>query len=340
MIIADELSKLKSYRTSQGGVRAKALSKVAHSMTERFVGLTGTPSPNGLQDLWGSTWFIDKGMRLGATFTAYKNRWFRSHPSGYGLQPVEWAEDEIHNLISDIYIAVDHKLNVDEPLTNIIAVDLPASARTTYRELEKLLFTEIGEHKIDVISGAAKAQKLLQVASGAVIHDTESRDWVEIHDVKMQALESVLSEANGMPVLVAYHYKSTMERLLKHFPQGRKFDTNPATERDWNAGLIPLMFIHPASGGHGSNLQDGGNIMVFIDHDWNLENYLQVIERIGPVRQKQAGHNRPVFLHYIVAKNTMDEVVLSRRKSKKTVQDSLLDAIKTRSIGRDYDYEL
>ncbi|CDG95265.1 Putative protein p41 (fragment) [Xenorhabdus bovienii str. puntauvense] len=151
-----------------------------------------------------------------------------------------------------------------------------------------------------------------------------------MHDTKLQALDSIIAEAGGMPVLVAYHWKHDLARLLKSFPKGQHLDDNPQTLRDWNAGKIPVMFAHPASAGHGLNLQDGGNILVFFSHWWDLEQYEQIIERIGPTRQAQAGYNRPVFVHHIIAHGTMDEMVMERRNSKREVQDILLEAMKKR----------
>ena len=131
-----------------------------------------------------------------------------------------------------------------------------------------------------------------------------------------------------MPILVAYHFKSDLARLLKAFPDGRALDANPRTIEEWNAGRIPLLFAHPASAGHGLNLQDGGNIIAFFGHWWDLEQFDQIIERLGPVRQMQAGHDRAVFIHHIVARNTVDELVMARRESKRSVQDLLLESLK------------
>jgi SNF2 family DNA or RNA helicase len=151
-----------------------------------------------------------------------------------------------------------------------------------------------------------------------------------VHTAKLEALESVIEEAAGMPVLVAYNFKSDLARLLKHFPQGKHLDKKPETIRDWNAGKIPILFAHPASAGHGLNLQDGGNILVFFSVNWNLEEHLQIIERIGPTRQLQSGHDRPVFIHRILARDTVDLLVLQRLETKREVQDILMDAMKHR----------
>lgn len=331
-IIADESTKLKSFRLRQGGKRAQALAQVAHTKVKRFVELTGTPSPNGLQDLWGQAWFIDRGARLGRTYEGFKQRWFRPHPSGFGLDALPHAQKEIQELLSDICITVEAKdwFDLREPIVNNIYVDMPARARKTYEDMEKQMFTELDSgHEIEAFNAASRTLKCLQIANGAAYTEGNS-EWQDVHDQKLQALESVVEEANGMPVLVAYHFKSDLARLKKHFPKGRELDKNPKTLTDWNKGKIPLMFAHPQSAGHGLNLQDGGNILVFFAHWWNLEERLQVIERIGPTRQLQAGHDRPVWIHNIIARKTVDELVIERVNTKREVQDILMGAMRRR----------
>jgi SNF2 family DNA or RNA helicase len=180
---------------------------------------------------------------------------------------------------------------------------------------------------VEAFSAASRTIKCLQLANGAAYVDDDGR-WVDVHDAKLQALESVIEEAAGMPVLVAYHFKSDLARLQRAFPKGRVLDTESQTITDWNSGRIPVLFAHPASAGHGLNLQDGGNILVFFGHWWSLEEHQQIIERIGPTRQAQAGHNRAVFIHHIVAIDTVDELVLKRLETKREVQDLLLEAMK------------
>lgn len=331
-VIADESTKLKSFRLRQGGKRAQALARVAHTKVKRFVELTGTPSPNGLQDLWGQVWFIDRGQRLGRTYEGFKQRWFRPHASGFGLEALPHAQKEIQELLSDICITVEAKdwFDLREPIVNNIYVDMPARARKTYEDMEKQMFTELDSgHEIEAFNAASRTIKCLQIANGAAYTEGNT-EWQDVHDQKLQALESVVEEANGMPVLVAYHFKSDLARLKKHFPKGRELDKNPKTLTDWNKGKIPLMFAHPQSAGHGLNLQDGGNILVFFAHWWNLEERLQVIERIGPTRQLQAGHDRPVWIHNIIARKTVDELVIERVNTKREVQDILMGAMRRR----------
>lgn len=327
-VVADELSRLKSFRLRQGSKRAGALGKVAHSCTNRFIGLTGTPSSNGLKDLWGQTWFLDKGERLGRTFTAFEQRWFKRGYDGFSLEPMLHAPGEIENLLRDICLTTKGE-PVDEPIHNKVYVDLPPKARALYNDMEKRFFAEIGEDGVEAANAAVKTSKCLQIANGAVIYD-EDGNWEEIHDAKLDALESVFEEAAGMPLLVGYQFKHDLVRILKRFPQARSLDANPQTIIDWNAGRIPMMPAHPASCGHGINLQDGSNIMALFGHDWNLETYLQMIERIGPTRQKQSGYDRPVFVHHILSRDTLDDAVFERRQSKKSVQDVLLEAMERR----------
>ena len=327
-VVADELTRLKSFRIRQGSKRAGALGKVAHSKVKRFIGLTGTPGANGLKDLWGQTWFLDRGERLGRTFSAFEQRWFRKGYDGFSLQPQPHAQGEIQALLSDICLTVTG-LPVDEPIRNPIYVDLPPKARVLYRDMEDEMFAEIGADGVEAANAAVRTQKCLQIANGAIYTD-DAGNWEAVHDAKLDALESVIEEANGAPVLVAYNFKHDLQRLRRRFPQARVLDADPDTIREWNAGQVPVLFAHPASAGHGLNLADGGNILAFFGLNWSLEEHMQIIERIGPMRQKQAGYDRPVFVHYIMAKNTVDNLVFDRLASKRTVQEVLLEAMKRR----------
>lgn len=329
-VVIDEATKLKGFRLRQGTQRAKALGKVAHCKITRFIELTGTPSPNGLTDLWGQAWFLDAGVRLGRTFDGFKNRWFRASPDGFGSTPLDCAQGEIQDKLRDLCITIDAKdwFDLADPIVNNIYVDLPIKARKLYRDMEKEMFMMLEGHEVEAFNAAARTVKCLQVANGAAYVGEGSTEWKEIHDEKIEALKEILEEAAGMPILVAYNFKSDLARLKNAFPKGRQLDANPKTIDDWNAGKIPLLFAHPASAGHGLNLQDGGNILVFFAHDWNLENRLQIIERIGPTRQMQAGHDRPMFIHNIIARDTVDEMVIERVNTKREVQDILLQAMK------------
>lgn len=338
-VIADESTRLKSFRLKQGAKRAGALGRVAHRHVRRWVNLTGTPAPNGYGDLWGQQWFIDAGARLGLSYAAFERRWFawkRTDPKDPWKKTkflMEHAEAEINARLRDCTITVRAEDFLDLPplVENVIEVDLPPTARRHYRELERELFTTLSTgEEISAVNAAAKTMKCLQAANGALYTDDRGA-WRPLHDAKIEALRSIVNEAAGMPVLVAHHFKSDLVRLQRAFPEGRALDTKPQTIDDWNAGRIPLLFAHPASAGHGLNLQFGGNIVAFFGLWWDLEQHEQIIERIGPARQVQAGLNRPVYVHRIVARRTVDELVLQRLKTKASVQSVLLDAMKERA---------
>ncbi|MCS5452532.1 SNF2-related protein [Enterobacter huaxiensis] len=342
MIIADESTRLKGFRLRGGSKRAAALAKKAH-ITERFVNLTGTPAPNGLIDLWGQNYFIDRGERLGRTFSAFIGRWFRQERLHNFVKITPWphSQKEIHQAISGVTLSIDGRdwFDVAEPVHIPVLVKLDGKARKLYDQMEKELFLELATFEVEALSAAAKTVKCLQIASGALYTDDRG-SWEEIHNAKLLALESIIEEANGMPVLVAYQWKHDLTRLKAFFPQGKEFDSDPKTLKAWNAGKIPVLFIHPASGGHGISMQDGGNILAFFSHWYNLEEYQQIIERIGPVRQMQSGYDRPVYVYHLLAADTVDSIVMARRETKREVQDLLLEAVKHRQAANDEEYRI
>lgn len=346
MIVNDESTRLKGLRVSiqtsktgkkylkgQGSVRAKALARVAHTRVTRLVNLSGTPSPNGLADLWGQQWFIDGGRALGNTFTAFTQRWFRpmpgSTPQQQILEPLPYADEQIRKAIRANTIAIEAKDHFKLPplIENIIRVELPPAARKQYKEMEKELFTWINENPIEAFSAGTKSQKLLQIASGAAYTDDKGT-WTLVHDEKIDALGSVVEESAGMPVLVFYHFKSDLARLKKAFPKAVHLGADPDTIVQWNAGKIQMLLAHPQSAGHGLSLQHGSNICCFFSTNWSLEADAQAIERLGPTRQAQSGYDRPVFVHRIVGASTIEEVAVQRLKTKASVQDALMASLK------------
>lgn len=332
LIVADESTRLKGLRARQGTQRAKALAKVAFK-SEGFVELTGTPAPNGLLDLWGQMWFLDKGARLGKSFSAFQKEFFYPISRGGGATRwVEWklqegSDKRIKRRIEDVSITVNPEdyFDVAKNIFNDIVVELPREVMRQYRQFARELYLELeGGEEITASNAAVKTGRLLQMASGAVYAE-DGEAYSVIHGAKIEALKSVIEEANGAPVLCAYSYRHEVDRILKAFPYARVLDKNPQTIRDWNAGKIPLLLAHPASCGHGLNLQDGGNILVFFSCTWSLELHDQIVERIGAVRQAQAGHDRPTFVHYLIAKGTLDEAVKERLSTKRDILDVLLD---------------
>ncbi|EMB9411579.1 hypothetical protein U9V99_004258 [Salmonella enterica subsp. enterica serovar Montevideo] len=342
VIVADESTKLKSFRSRGGSKRARALSKVAHKKIKRFINLTGTPAPNGLKDLWGQCWFLDAGQRLGSSYQAFTDRWFvsiqeGSHHAAKSFKPRSGADTEIHQKIADISLTVDaaEYFGCDKPVVVPVVVPLPSKARKIYDQMEKELFAQLEAGEVEAANAAARTQKCLQIASGAVYTTGEdgeaSRDWEPVHNAKLDALESIYEELNGAPLLVAYQYQHDRARILKKFPDAVALAKGQKGNRQieaWNRGEIPMLLVHPASAGHGLNLQDGGCHLAFFSMTWNYEHYAQVIERIGPVRQMQAGHPRPVFVYQIQAEGTLDQVVQARVEGKADVQDLLMEYCK------------
>lgn len=334
IVVADESTKLKSFRLKQGGVRAQALARFAHTRVKRWINLTGTPASNGMKDLWGQTWFLDEGQRLGRTYGAFEERFFRPvrNEDGYhDWLPTSYTQPLIQEQIKDICLTLDPAdwFDLERPIVNRVEVTLPAKARAKYREMERELYTQIAGHEIEAFSAASKTIKCLQLASGAIYTDPLTQAWAPVHDEKLAALESIVNEAD-VPVLCAYHFISDRERILKAFPKAADLATREGMAA-FRAGKAPLGIAHPQSLGHGiDGLQTVTNQIAFYSHWWSLEHHDQIIERIGPVRQMQAGLRRPVFIHYIVARDTIDEQVMDRHSTKRDVQDILLDAMKRR----------
>lgn len=321
MVVLDELSSFKS--RSSG--RWKALRRVRRQI-KRLVGLTGTPAPNGLLDLWAQVYLLDEGAALGRTLTAYRDRYFtpgaRKGYIVYDWKPLPLAEEAIYERLEGLCLSmksVDH-LTMPERIDNVIPVQLPGEALRQYRELEREYLLRLGD--IDIIgdSAAVVTGKLLQVAGGAIYDD--SGEWHELHQAKLDALETVLEAANGKPVLCYYGYRHELNRIKSRFPQAEVLSTADQVRR-WNAGEIPLLLAHPASAGHGLNLQSGGSTMVWFGLTWSLEQYQQANARLYRQGQKET-----VVIHHLVAAGTVDERVMRVLQGKASLQDELMDAVK------------
>ena len=333
-VVADESDRLKGFRSRQGGRRARALGRVAHNLTDRWVNLTGTPSPNGLKDLWGQQWYIDRGERLGRTYSAFLERWFKPTWSGFGVEPMPHAEKEIHAALKDCCLTIDPKdyFDLKEPIVTEIKVKLPPKARAIYKALEKELFAELGAAgNIEVFNSASLTNKLLQIANGAAYVNYPK--WVPIHDEKIEALRSIQSEAGNTPLLVAYSFKSDLARIKTAFPQAVELSSAEGL-RSFKNGGSGMGLAHPKSMGHGiDGLQKITNILVRFGHSWNLGETMQMLGRIGPMRQLQAGLDRAVWIYNIVTVDTLDETVLESHAMKESVQTALLRAM-NRYVGR------
>lgn len=328
-VIVDESTRLKK----PSGKRFRAARRI-HKLTTRWTNLSGTPAPNGLLDLWAPTYLLDSGARLGTAFTRFRDHYFASDYMGYRYEPRDFAEADIHAAVSDVTLSLraEDYIDIREPVHHTLRVALPDSARRQYRELERNMVLQLEGVDVEAANAAVLTGKCRQLASGALYTD-EHGGYETVHAAKIEALQSVIEEAAGESVLVAYHFRSTATRLLSAIPGARMLDHSPQTLDDWNAGRIPVLLAHPASAGHGLSLQHGGRRVVFFDADWDLELYQQIIERVGPVRQAQSGYDRAVYITHLAAADTIDEDVIDRRRGKATVQEALQNAMRRHFSG-------
>ncbi|KAA9248018.1 DEAD/DEAH box helicase [Streptococcus anginosus] len=322
MVVIDELSSFKSYQAK----RFKSLLK-ARPKVKRIVGLTGTPSSNGLMDLWAEFRLLDMGERLGRYITHYRQNFFvpdkRNQQMIFSYKPKDGAEKQIYSLISDITISMKSKdfLKMPECVLNEVEVCLSEKERKLYDSLKADMVLKLEDEEIDAINAAALSSKLLQMANGAVYND--DKESIHIHDRKLDALEDLIEGANGKPVLIAYWFKHDLERIKKRFDV-REIKTSKGIS-DWNNGKIPIAIIHPASAGHGLNLQLGGSTLIWFSLTWSLELYQQTNARLYRQGQKDT-----VVIHHIVSEGTIDEDVMKALKAKEKMQDALIDSVKAR----------
>lgn len=325
MVVLDELSSFKSHRAK----RFKALKKV-RPMVKRIVGLTGTPAPNGLIDLWAEIGILDMGQRLGRFIGGYRERFFvpdkRSKEMVFSYKPREGAEEAIYQLLSDICIsmkAVDY-LEMPELVYNRVEVSMSEKEMKLYHQLEKDMLIPYEDGDIDAVNAAGLTNKLMQMANGAVYD--ENGEVRHIHDRKLEALEDLVEAANGKPVMIVYWYKHDLARIRERI---RAVGLDAAEDfRKWNAGEIPVAVIHPASAGHGLNLQAGGSTLIWFGLTWSLELYQQMNARLWRQGQKET-----VVIHHLIAKDTLDEQVMEALEKKDCGQSALVDAVKVRIGG-------
>lgn len=326
MVVIDELSSFKSY----GAKRFKALLKV-RPFIKRIVGLTGTPSSNGLMDLWAEFRILDFGKRLGRYITRYRLSYFepdkRNAQMVFSYKPLPGAEDAIYEKISDITISmksVDY-LDMPECIINEVPVYMSPSEQSVYDDFREDMVIKLKNEEIDAANAAVLSGKLLQMANGAVYDEVGTAHL--IHDRKLDMLEDLIEGANGKPVLVAYWFKHDLIRIeqrLKHLKiPYAKLDTSDSIER-WNKGEVPVMLCHPASSGHGLNLQAGGSTLIWFGLTWSLELYQQTNARLWRQGQKET-----VVIHHIICGGTIDEDVMDALKRKEKTQSALIDAVKT-----------
>lgn len=349
-IISDESPRLKHHRCrfqknaksgkyhfyTGGSVNAAALMKHALE-TEHWYNLTGSPGANGLKDLWGPQWPIDFGKALGQNYTAFTDRWFFQRRGTSREQavfePYPHAADEIMALLKPTSVSVNayDYFDVERPVERDVLLTLPDRLMKDYRTLHRDAVLKLAnEAVITAVSAGSITNKCLQYASGSLLDENGTAH--KIHEIKLDALDSLVTELNGEPLLVTYHYRHDKAAILKRFPQAELLPSGAVaqkiTEDRWNAGQIPMLVVSPQSAGHGLNLQYGGcNVCVYTPN-WDLEFYEQVIERIGPVRQAQAGLHRAVTVHRLIMDQTFDTVVADRLRSKASIQSTIMEALK------------
>ena len=328
MVVVDELSSFKNHQAK----RFKAFMKVRPQVKRivGIVGLTGTPSSNGLMDLFAEFKLLDMGQRLGRFIGQYRSAYFLPDKMNgmvvYSYKPLPGAEERIYGKISDITIsmkATDH-LQMPELIMSRCEVELSPKERQKYEQLKKDLVLPVDDEEITAANAAALSGKLCQLANGA-IYDDDKRA-VQIHDRKIDALEDIIESMNGRPMLVAYWFKHDCDRIAERLSELKvpfaKLDTDESIEK-WNRGEIPVALIHPASAGHGLNLQSGGSTLVWFGITWSLELYQQTVARLWRQGQKQT-----VVVQHIIAKNTIDENIMAALEKKEHTQSALIDAVK------------
>nr|DAT74910.1 MAG TPA: Helicase of the snf2 rad54 family [Caudoviricetes sp.] len=322
MIVIDELSSFKSHQSK----RFKALRKVRPKVS-RMIGLTGTPTPNGLMDLWAEINILDMGARLGRFITRYREAYFRPDRRNgaivYSYKPLPSSEKQIYDKISDICISMKacDFLKMPERIDNIVTVEMDDDEMEQYKQMEHQLLLPFADGDIDAVNAAALSNKLIQMANGAVYN--ENGDTKQIHTRKLDALDDLIEASVGKPILVFYNFKHDKDRISKRFDV-REIKTEQDI-RDWNSGKIPVALAHPASAGHGLNLQSGGSTVVWFGLNWSLELYQQANARLYRQGQKET-----VVIHHIVTKATIDERVMWALENKDKGQAALIDAVKAK----------
>lgn len=321
MVVLDELSSFKNHQAK----RFRAI-KALRPKVKRIVGLTGTPSGNGLMDLWAEFRILDMGERLGRYISQYRNLYFKPDKRNgmvvYSYKPLPGAEEAIYHQIADITVsmkATDY-LEMPELVSVVKEVRLSEKEKERYDELKKSLVLELPGGEVTAANAASLTLKLSQMANGAIY--TDGKDVAAIHDRKLDALEDLVESANGKSVLVAYWFKHDKDRIRERM-EARELK-EPQDFTDWNAGKIPVTLIHPASAGHGLNLQQGGSILIWFGLTWSLELYQQTNARLW--RQGQA--DKTVIIQHIVAKDTIDERILNVLEHKDGTQAALIEAVK------------
>lgn len=325
-LVVDELSSFKNFKAK----RFKSLMKV-RPMVKRVIGLTGTPTSNGLMDLWSEFKLLDQGKRLGRFITNYRDQYFRPDKRNgqvvFSYKPLPFAEDAIYDKISDITISMkaNDYLNMPKLISNHVEVEMSEKEMKVYQELKQELVITLGDEDVTASNAASLSNKLTQMANGAIYLD--NHESAIIHDRKLDALEDLIEAQCGKPVLVAYWFKHDLDRIknrLEELKVNFKEIKTEASIEDWNKGNIEVGLIHPASAGHGLNLQEGGSTLIWFGLTWSLELYEQTNARL----YRQGQKDRCVVIEHIVTKGTIDEQIIKALEEKDKSQSRLIDAVK------------
>jgi SNF2 family DNA or RNA helicase len=324
IVVADECSRLKGFRLNKGTKRSTALAKIAQH-TGRWINLTGTPAPNGLNDLWGQYYFLDRGERLKRSYTAFMEAYFIENQYTRRITPQHGAEATIHNAVKDITLAfrAEDWLDITKAQELPVEFELPPAVRAQYRQMEREFFLEIGDAEIEAGTAAVKSSKLLQICAGSVI-DTATQETHQVHDARLEALDDVLDQIEPEPLLVSYWWKSDPARILEHLKRRKipaRVYQGKQDEKDWNAGKIRVMLLHQASA-FGLNLHEPCRDVLHYSYSYNAELWQQMNERVGPARQAQAGKRAVCRVWYAVAKGTMDQDVVDSNFRKISVEQA------------------
>lgn len=337
-IIVDELQAFKSYKST----RFKALKTIA-PVTQRFIGLTGTPTPNGIEDLWAEIYLMDQGQRLGKNITTYRNNYFVPglvmNNITVNWKPRDGAENAIYAQVNDIVISVRNpNIQLPQVTYNDVMCYMSDEEMAKYKELAKesvldILLENGDETSIEAVNAAILSAKLSQMASGTLYLEKGKTDYVTIHERKLEMLEYIIENNNCSPVLIAYHFQSDLSEITKHLNKIYEttkdaryfceiFDGSPEMIHKWNQGKIPVMLLQPASAGHGINIQDGGHTLVWYTLPWSLEHYIQTCGRLN-----RQGQKHPVIIHHLITDKTIDRKIIKVLHQKDASERELMDAV-------------
>jgi len=335
-VIFDESTRLAGYRLRKATRRSNSLAQHAflsldspRPAVERWINLSGTPNANGYDKLWGPQWFVDGGHALGRSYEAMISRWFYASAVQKGLyrqkKLLPGAEAEIIARMRPTTHTIRAKdyFDIKDPIERTLEIELPATARAQYNSMQRKFYAEIEEGKVSAVNCGVKSGKLRQFASGAVYYE-ENRYGV-VHDERLAALESIVEERSGYNLFVVYQFLHELDMIKKRFKRAVEIHAPDAIAM-WNRGEIPLLLAHPKSAGHAIDLQHGGHVIVYYSPISDQELYQQMLDRLGPVRQLQAGYDRPVYIDHIVARNTVDDrVTTPMRVQRKSLMEAFLD---------------